>query len=174
MPRPQYTQVDNDDREAQIGSRDNIFNKSFVTDLWMKVITKAIEDVALYTVMRKKGKVLREEDLDNEHSAISFLFDKNHKVPLDDYLVNVSCPKCKKQQTAFISTVAGQDFYCSECDTLTNKKYIEYSITKSQKIKEISLKELIALWGVEDMDGFRAGLRRRIDEIIEIKSKEIK
>lgn len=169
--RPSYRIMDNEEREAQIGSRNNIISKSFVTELWMKVITRAIDDIALYHVMKKKGKTLTEEDLANEESAFGFLFDDDYFIPMDDYLVDLICPKCKTLWTDYLSTIIGQNYKCDSCQTIINKKYIQYTITDKQKIKDITLTELISIWGVEDIKGFRLGVKRRIDEIVKNKLK---
>lgn len=169
MDRPSYTAVDNADREAHIESRTNVLSKSFVTDLWMKVITRAIDDAALYKVMRIKGKVLKEEDLENEASAIGFLFDDDYKIPMGDYLVDIFCPGCNLTWTEEMSVIVGQNSICPYCNHKTNRKYVDYVITEDQVIKDISLQELIAIWGVDDIDNFREGVRERIKEIIEKK-----
>jgi len=171
MNRPSYKTVDTQDRDAQIGSRNNVLSKSFVTDLWMKVITRAIDDLALYEIMRSKGKTLKEEDVENEQSALGFLFDDDYKVPLDDYKVDVKCPKCNGISTGLLSSIVGQDSFCQQCNSIINRKYIEYTITEEQMIKDISLEELISLWGVEDIIGFRSGVKRRIKEIVKNKLK---
>jgi len=173
MNRPLYTQVDEEDSEAQISSRNNIFNKSFVTDLWMRVITKAIEDVALYSLMRQKGKILKEEEIENEESAISFLFNEDHRIPLSDYLVDVYCHKCKETWTTLISKITGQDSICQNCNETIHKKYIEYTITENQEMKEISLAELISLWGIENIKAFRIGAKQRIENIIKEKLNKL-
>jgi predicted RNA-binding Zn-ribbon protein involved in translation (DUF1610 family) len=170
-PRPSYDTVDEADREAQLSSRTNVLSKSFVTDLWMKVITRAIDDIALYTVMRIRDKPLKEEDLENEESARGFLFDDGYRIPMGDYLVDILCPKCEEIWTKSMSTVVSQHSVCPHCGHKTNKKYIDYSITENQVLKDISLKDLIELWGVEDIEQFRQGVRRRVKEIVEKKLK---
>lgn len=167
--RPSYKTVDSQDRDAHINSRNNVLSKSFVTDLWMKVITRAIDDLALYETMKRKGKELKEEDLENKESAIGFLFDDDYHIPMGDYLVDVTCPKCSGVWTDLLSSVVGQDSLCQLCSVVINRKYIEYEITKEQRIKDISLKELISLWGVEDINGFRIGVKKRIQEIADKK-----
>jgi len=171
MKRPSYTAVDNADREAHIESRTDVLNKSFVTDLWMKVITRAIDDVALYQIMRHKGKILKEEDLENEASAKGFLFDDSHKIPMGDYLIDIHCPKCNKEWVQAMSIVVGQDSICPHCNHRTNRKYVDYTITEDQVIKDISLQDLIAIWGVNNIDSFREGVKDRVEEIIEKKLK---
>lgn len=168
-PRPSYEIEDQADREAQLGSRTDILSKSFVTDLWMKVITRAIDDIALYTVMRVRNRPLNDEDLENEASAKGFLFDDDYKIPMDDYLVDVSCLKCKGVSSDSMSTVISQDSICPHCSHKTNRKYVDYSITEDQIIKDISLKDLIEIWGVEDIRRFREGVKRRVREIVKKK-----
>jgi hypothetical protein len=170
-PRPSYHVEDQADREAQLGSRTDILSKSFVTDLWMKVITRAIDDIALYTVMKVRGRTLSDEDLENKASAEGFLFDDDYKIPMDDYLVDVSCLRCKETWHDSMSTVVSQDSVCPHCSHKTNRKYVDYSITKDQIIKDISLKDLIEIWGVEDIRQFREGVKRRVREIVKKKLK---
>jgi Zn finger protein HypA/HybF involved in hydrogenase expression len=167
--RPSYDKVDKEDRHAQLSSRTDILSKSFTTDLWMKVITRAIDDVALYRFMRIEGKELKEEELEFEHSASSFLFDKDYLIPIDDYEVDVECQKCDDIWISTMSDIAGTDVICPLCGHKTGWKFTQYTVTENQQVKEISLKELIALWGVEDIDGFRNGCRRRIKEIVKKK-----
>jgi len=169
--RPSYEQVDAEDRYAQLSSRTDILSKSFTTDLWMKVITRAIDDVALYQFMREEGKQLKEEEIEFEESAKAFLFDENHHIPIDDYQVNINCPKCESSWKSSMSEVAGTDSICPTCKYKTSWKYTIYDITDNQIIKEISLKELISLWGVENIIGFRSGCKRRIQQIVDKKIK---
>jgi hypothetical protein len=162
--RPSYTSVDARDREAHLDSRNNILSKSFVTDLWMKVITRAIDDVALYKVMRHKGRKLKEEELLNEESAWEFLFNDDYRIPMGDYLVDVVCPVCNTISKEYISDIVGQYFGCPKCKEVT--KNPEFTITEEQKMKEISLRELISLWGIENIEQFRVGVSKRINEIV--------
>lgn len=167
--RPSYRKVDRDDREAQLASRSDVLTKSFATDLWMRVIQRAIDDLALFRFMRAKGKTLKEDELKDEASAKGFLFDDDYTIPMDDYLVDVDCPKCNRSWTDKLSSVIGQNSTCPNCEYVVNKKYISYRITELQTIKEISLEDLISLWGVEDVDVFRTGINRRINEIVKSK-----
>ena len=132
MNRPIYDKVDQRDRDAQIGSRTNVLSKSFVTDLWMKVINRAIDDIALYIVMRKNNKTLSDEDELNDVSAKGFLFNDDHAIAMDDYLVDVECPRCEQTWKKHISTVVGQDSICPHCDHNISKKYIKFTLTEDQ------------------------------------------
>lgn len=171
--RPSYEIVDEQDRQAELESRNNIISKSFVTDLWMRVITKAIEDLALYKTMRIKGKILDEEDIENEESAKGFLFDDDYIIAMDDYLVDAVCPKCFDTWTDMLSSIVGENSFCPLCNTLINRKYVEYTIKEEQQLKEITFTELISLWGIEDVKGFRSGVKKRIEDIVEKKCKNI-
>jgi len=168
--RPSYEEVDEADRYAQLSSRSDILSKSFTTDVWMKVITRAIDDVALYEFMRQEGKKLKEEELEFEASAKSFLFNENEKILFDDYLVDVTCQKCRQVWKETMSVIAGSNISCPKCRRKISWKHAKYKVTKDQIIKDISLKELISLWGVEDIKGFREGCKRRIQEIIDKKT----
>jgi len=169
--RPSYSIVDEEDREAQLNSRTNILSKSFATDLWMKVISRSIDDAALYKFMRLTKKELKEEEEEFEASAWNFLFNDKHRIPMGDYLVDINCPKCEYIWTSYMSIAAGSDAICPTCKHKTSWKYTIYTITDDQVIRDISLEELIELWGVENISGFRTGCRRRINEIVEKKLK---
>ena len=169
--RPSYNEVDIADREAQLGSRTNVLGKSFATDLWIKVIIRAIDDAALYKFMKLVNKTLNEEEQEDEKLAWSFLFNDDHRVPMGDYLVDVICPKCNGTWSSYMSHAAGSDSICIHCGHKTSWKYTTYQITNDQGIVDISLQELISLWSIEDLDGFRKGCRRRINEIVAKKLK---
>jgi len=167
--RPSYHQVDEADREAQLSSRNDVLKKSFAADLWTKVIIRAIDDIALYQWMREMGRTLKEEELAYEESAKSFLFDDEYSIPMDDYLVNITCVKCNTGWPESMSKAAGNDSVCPSCGKKTSWKYTNYEMIDGQVLKNISLKELISLWGVDDIVGFRAGCHRRIQEIVDKK-----
>jgi hypothetical protein len=169
--RPSYEQGDSRYRYAQLSSRTDVLSKSFTTDLWMKVITRAIDDVALYTFLHREEKELTEEELLLASSAYSFLFDDDYRIPIDDYEVDIVCNKCDDIWLSTMSEVAGTDVVCPLCGHKTGWKFTEYTITENQVVKEISLEELISLWGVEDIVGFRNGCKNRIEEIINKKIK---
>lgn len=161
--RPSYDIVDEKDRIAHIASYGDVLNKSFVTDLWMQVINRAINDIAQSRIMRALGIPLKEEDIDNEESAVSFLFNDNHRIPLDDYIVDVICQKCDHIWQNMMSVVSSTDMECPKCRSRSSWKYTIYRITEEQTIREISLKELVSIWGIEDIDLFRKGCERYIE-----------
>ena len=175
MNRPKYDHVDNEDREAQLSSRTETISKSFVTDLWMKVLHRAIDDVVLYTVMRDSGTPLKEEDLEFEQSAHDFLFDDSYRIPMDDYDVMIDCFGCKKYSYKDKMSVLSAGYSrCPKCYTTQEEKVTSYKIASGKPVKDISLEELLALWGIDDIDGFRKGTRARIEELVEKKKKAAK
>lgn len=171
--RPSYDEVDALDRDIQLSCRNDVLSKSFVTDIWIRVITRAIDDVALYEIMRAQNKELSEEEVEFESSANAFLFDEEHRIPFDDYKADIKCPKCSHIWEAPMSLAAGSDSICPQCNHMTSWKITEYITTNDQIIKDISLKELISLWGVEDIKGFRDGCRVRIDKIVSDKLESL-
>lgn len=101
-----------DDRDRYLSSRDNILERSWETELWMRVILKAIDDLALYRRMHADGENLSEEDIFHADTAYNFLFNP------------------------------------------------EYTITIGNM--ELTLEELLAIWGCEDVDGWRKKTRERV------------
>jgi hypothetical protein len=169
--RSLYTESNCADREAQIGSRDDAISKNFVTDLWTRVITKAIEDIVTVEVSRKLNRQIKEEELEYEESAKGFLFCDDYRFPIDDYLIDIPCPKCKIVHMLKISSAIGQHFECINCHHKVNKKYIGFKINDKQKIRDISLKDLLSIWGIENIDNFRENVLDKIEKMIRSKLK---
>jgi hypothetical protein len=71
-----------------------------------------------------------------------------------------------------MSQAAGQDSVCSACCHKTNWKYVTYEITEGQSIKSITLKDLLSIWDVEDIDGFRVGVNKKIEDTVMRKTKK--
>lgn len=67
-------------RDLYIENRESTLGKSWVTDLWMKVIKKAIDDLVLYTRIIKDGGTLSEEEKMNADTAYGFLFDPEYTI----------------------------------------------------------------------------------------------
>lgn len=170
MSRPDYSEADTNDRIAYIGSRSNILSKSFVTDLWMKVIHRAIDDIVTYRVSKEANKLIKEEELETINDAYGFLFHDEYKIPFDDYLIDVDCPECTLTRTIEMSLFTGEFEKCL-CGKLYNINLCTYTINKKQNIKEINLRQILQFWSIEDMNGFRSGVRERIEELIERKKE---
>jgi hypothetical protein len=155
MTRPQYDQVDEEDRQAHIGSRSDILSKSFVTDLWMKVISRAVDDLVSIELLKKQNVVLKEED---------------KEIALDDYLVDVVCVSCQWHSTSSMSEFSGHESICPNCNDLIDPRVCDYEITEQQVYRDISLRELLSVWEIEDIVGFRSGVRERIKVLTEKKN----
>ena len=75
----------NEDRNTYIGSRDFVLNRSWVTELWMKVIQKAIDDLATFTRTYEDGEKLSDEEKMYADTAYGFLFDPEYAIDLGGY-----------------------------------------------------------------------------------------
>jgi hypothetical protein len=170
MIRPQYDQVDEEDRQAHLGSRSDVLSKSFVTDLWMKVISRAVDDLVSIELLKKQNVILKEEDKEIEETATSFLFDDNHRIALDDYLVDIVCVSCQWHSTSPMSEFSGHESICPNCNDLIDPRVCDYEITEQQVYRDISLRELLSVWEIEDIVGFRNGVRERIKVLTEKKN----
>lgn len=174
-----YSEEEEEERYATIESRQELSEsyKKWTTDLWMKVIQRAIEDAALAKSVRDNDEELSPEMAEWEDSALGFLFNNDHKIPFDDYRVQIICPRCGNSWTDAMSIVSAEPSVCSGCKYRISTKYIEYRITNEETTAEISLAELISLWGIDDIEGFRDGCWDRIEELSQRKKpkkKEIK
>lgn len=78
-----------DERQAYIGSRHQVLDRSWVTSLWMQVITKAKEDLALFIRMYEDGEDLSDEDKFYADTAYNFLFVEEYTISLGDIEVTL-------------------------------------------------------------------------------------
>ena len=163
--REDYSFEEIEEKESYIQCRNDLVNdyKMWATDIWMKVIRRAIEDAALCKTNRDHGIKLTEEEEQWEISALGFLFDPSWVVPFDDYFVDITCPKCQSIWSNLMSVVAAENSVCPKCKNSINPKYVTYNITEEQGIREIDLRELLSLWGVYNMEKFRNGCRHEIE-----------
>lgn len=162
-----YDDEELEERNATIESRQALFNsyKKWPTDLWLKVIQRAMDDAALAKAARDNDKVISSEMAEDEDSALSFLFNKDHKIPFDDYEVEIICPKCNIRWNAKMSTVSAVPSICTACKYKISTKYIEYRIANKKVKIEISLEELLSLFGIQNIEKFRDGCWKRIEEL---------
>jgi hypothetical protein len=170
MIRPKYDEVDEEDRNAHLGSRTDVLSKSFVTDLWMKVISRAIEDLVSIALMKQQGVPLKDEDKESEETANGFLFDDDYRIPMDDYTVEVTCLSCQTKYKTPMSVFSSEEALCVSCNSIADPKITEFDVT-GECTKEISLEELLSIWNLEDIVGFRRGVRERIEVLTEKKSE---
>lgn len=145
-----------------LSSRNPVLNKSWVSDLWCRVIQRALDDIILFERMHQNDESLTEENMEDEQTAHALLFDETHRIPMDDYLVKISCPQCKKNWQDQISKIAGCDLVCPACSHEIIWKYLSYETVPGQDIKDIALQDLLECLGIEDIHGFRAGCKEYI------------
>lgn len=81
--------TDEDETEAYLGGRGEILNKSWPTLLWMEVIKKAEEDLALFIRMQEDGEKLSDEDKLAADTAYGFLFNPEYTIWLGDIEVTL-------------------------------------------------------------------------------------
>lgn len=112
-----------DDRDRYLSSRDNILERSWETELWMRVIQKAIDDLALYRRMHADGEELSEEDVLYADTAYNFLFNPEY--------------------TIMVGTM------------------------------ELTLEELLGMWGCENMTAWRERVREKVKMLEKEKRKAI-
>lgn len=173
--RESYEIEELEERNTTLEARESLIqnHKKWPTELWTKVIERAIEDAAHAKGLRDSNKKLSFDAQENESSALSFLFDPKHKIPFDDYVVEITCPKCKHVWHKPMSEASASKSKC-KCKYKISTKYIDSKITNKIVKKEISLEELVSLWGVDDIEGFRDGCWRRIEEQSKQKGKKYK
>jgi len=161
-----------EDREAYLTSTNSILEKTWLTDLWMRVIQKAIDDLALFRRTLESDVRLTIDDWDMGTSAYCFLFDDSYRVPIDDYYIDIMCPGCDDAWVDKISEVAGKDLICPLCGCEVPWATIRYTISSDHEVRDISLGELLSIWGCEDVSGFRRGARKRVAELVESRKKD--
>lgn len=171
MKRPEYSESDSNDRNAFLSSRSDIIEKSSELDLWLKVIMKASDDLVVYQMKKDKGFVLTDEEEEDELNAISFLFNDDHLVWIDDYLVDICCQKCCFIKTHKMSVVSSNIYCCPKCNHKNSPKNIEYTFTENQDNKQISLKELLSILGINDVEVFRKLIKERMQRQLLMKRK---
>jgi hypothetical protein len=172
MIRPNYSQTDKLEREAQIGDRNNTADKLNVTELWMKVLHKAVDDIATYSLKQEREELTKEEEFDLAN-AYGILFDPDWRIHIDDYFVNVHCPKCETLWPMKMSIVASEDVTCPKCKRKTKPKTTLFTKADQYVTREISLEDLLAIWGLEDVIGFRDGIKNQI-RVLKMKKREIR
>jgi hypothetical protein len=166
MSRPSYKIVDNQERNAFIASRNDVLYKSFAMDLWLKVISRAIDDLVIYGLYRAEGKELKDDEKEYEASAYGFLFDEEYTIPLDDYPVIIQCLKCEEKTQKLMSLAISEDFICSGCKVKVSSKTAITNIVETKCKIEVSLNELLSYLGMENPEAFRSGCEKRIRELI--------
>lgn len=162
-----YDEPDSNDRDALLTSRNSTIDKLDDTTLWLKVIEKAIEDIVYFKVARTRGRKLNQEQLEQEASAHSFLFNDEHIIPFDDYLVTVTCPGCNNTFDIQMSLLASGMEMCRTCSCGCSTETSEFVI--KELFKQTTLKGLFEIWGMSDIKAFRKLKKDAIDKAVERK-----
>ena len=157
-PRPEYTQVDQEYREAQLSSRNDLMHRASEVDLWMRVIHRAVDDIVLFTKVQQERK-LTEDEKEYLATASSFIFDDDYKIPMCDYNIEIFCSKCKKFWTEVMSVATSEELNCPICEHRVTWKSIKYRILDAESLKTASFKELLDLWDISDIKGFRDNVK---------------
>jgi len=165
---------DFEEHEAIITSRTDVINKQNATDIWSRVVQKAIDDLALFLRMKQDNEKMSEEDISNATSAYGFLFSDDYTIPFDDYYIDIYCPGCDDIWMDKMSDAATTaNITCPLCGYKTSWSSLEYQISKEQNLCEISLPELLTYWGQNDIEGFRRGARERICQLAKDRRKAL-
>jgi len=165
MARPNYDEVDGRDKSVQIGDRNNTPEQLDVTELWMKVLHKAVDDIVTFTIKIEDGEELTKEEEYEIETANGILFDPDWRVPIDDYYVEVICSRCGHAWAMKMSVVASEEAICAKCKRKTKPKTTSYIVSDKHVVREISLEELLSIWGLENVEAFREGTRRQIEDL---------
>jgi DNA-directed RNA polymerase subunit RPC12/RpoP len=161
-PRPEYTQVDQEYREAQLSSRNDLMHRASEVDLWMRVIQRAVDDIVLFTKVQQIRK-LSEDEKEYLATANDFIFDDEYRIPIDDYNIEIFCGKCKKSWIERMSIATSEELNCPTCGHRITWKSIKYQVI-DETLKTMNLKELLALWDIKDIKGFRKNMTRLAEE----------
>ena len=143
-------------------------------NLWIKVINKAIDDLALFIRNFEDEKLLSEDDWKIAQSAYCFLFIDNYSVPIDDYNVDVYCSFCEEIWVSKMSYLTQQldleteqaEIQCLNCKNYTSFNDLSYEMSRNQKIKTINLQELLSIWECKDVQKFREKTFKKIKELV--------
>lgn len=154
---------------------DDILQNDQITKLWGHVIRKAIDDLGLFWKNLNEGKTLTPNDWDHATSAYCFLFNDNYTIFIDDYHINIHCPKCLKTWTTKMSDyteLLGKndkqiDITCPLCKETTPWSLLTYKTDKERETKEITLKSLVSALGYNDIKTLREKVTKEIQQIIE-------
>lgn len=167
MKHKDYSAEDAKARQDYLNSRTDVIKKCYATDLWIKVISKAIDDIIYYRVLREREnkRQLKEEEQVDEQNAIAFLFDDSYKIPFDDYLVIADCPICEEEIEVHMSNLASGIEMCRNCSARFTVDDTRFMVKEVRK--EVNLKELLSIiWGSEDVEIFRKGVIRKIESAV--------
>jgi hypothetical protein len=158
-----------EEKDIYFGSRNaeqNTYNK-WPTDLWMKVIQRAVDDLVFASVLRKLNITPWQEVIEMESSAMGFLFDEEYMIAFDDYQIKIKCPKCQNLYIKEMSEATSEFVVCECCNLKMNPKNISNHIIAKNMRKEISLEDLLGMIGIDNVDNFRTQTKKLIKKLTE-------
>lgn len=131
------------------------------TDLWAKVISKAIDDIIAFELAKERKSVNIHKDIEPlAIEASHFLFSDDYFFPFDNYVICISCPTCTARHYIYMTEFSSSKFSCLCGYLFAEPNNINYDIHEQEK--EINLKELISLWGLNNIKKFRELLIKEI------------
>jgi len=135
------------------------FNKDLepLIDLWARVIKRAIDDIILFS---SNSSSLEEEIFD---SAYSFIFNDEHLIFIDNYWVAYRCRKCNKFIHEMMSSFS-TSYKCADCKSLIRGEDVTVSKLMKGLNRECLAIDLFETLGIEDIEGFRNSVRRKVKE----------
>lgn len=140
-------------------------------NLWIDVIKQAVEDIVLIDILIEENKVVDkrlEELLEYKNTAEAFLFDPEHTINFDDYIIEYICQSCGQTEQIKMSKFSNS-LNCFNCKVILSPDVTSYTIVKT--FKEVTLEELLILFNFNDPDKFREDLKLRIN-ILKQKKRE--
>lgn len=134
-------------------------------NLWGKVIKLAITDIIYHELTEETTPhKLKPIDKENYISAVNFLYDDEYYFPFDDYYVVFQCEKCNMINSILLSELVKTKDYCKNCLAHIDSENTNYEIDQIQK--EINLKELCSIMGMEDINFLRKSFKLEIEDKI--------
>lgn len=168
MKYTDYYTVDKDFRDSYYGVRSDVTKKLFETDLWKRVIEKAVDDIIYYEALEIKQGKIKEEEKEFVREARSFLFNDNHKIHFDDYLVSVVCSICNETEEVYMSHLASGLEMCNNCSVMYSPEDTDQTI--KEVTKEITLREILEMMvGFDGISYFRKIKEEEIEKGIRAK-----
>lgn len=140
-------------------------------NLWGKVIKSAITDIVYYdTTKILKNRKLKRKHKEWKISALNFLFNDDFFFPFDTYSIQFNCEFCHTSNSCKITEYVNSLHVCSSCSKLLNNEETSFQIIEVKK--EINLRELLSVMGLENIEylrkSFKKEIRDRIKERIEL------
>jgi DNA-directed RNA polymerase subunit RPC12/RpoP len=131
-------------------------------------IGKSSEELKKKNEENYRKILAKEREMDEiEYSALNFLFNDEHRIPWDDFIVEIKCPKekCKNTWKRMMSEAAATESICPHCGYRISTKYIDYRIQNEIIPRTINFKDILLLLGYDNFEEWR----KQIKEVINYK-----